>query len=318
MEDTALKTQALATLATLAAIALLAGCASSTPKPYANNPKLSEALNLAEAAGIYGLKDIPADKAYRAKGSGTGIAGAAVVGALDAGSPLPGFSALGGGVMGFLSMAIPPPPGPGEASQIVAFVPKSIAPDMDAASKTTAGALNAAIEAAMKEVALPAPFRYGEMELTSAPNKYGFRSSLVAIHGMDCGIGETKCAMDFYVPVRERTGSATKSFGIREGFAPQAFGGEPAWSVVGGIFLSNTSNLGHYWEKPLLPEMEFYQKVSERLPPWMYLYIAPGHTSYRREDGTYAWFPAPAILRQGKILLFVEPGEAQAAAAQGQ
>jgi len=59
------------------------------------NPRLSEALNLAEAAGIYGLDDIPADKAYRARGSETGLAGAAVVGALDAGSPLPGFSALG-------------------------------------------------------------------------------------------------------------------------------------------------------------------------------------------------------------------------------
>jgi len=299
------------TIVTLALAALLAGCASSTPKPYVHNPKLSEALNLAEAARIYGLKDIPADKAYRARGSGTGLAGAAVVGALDAGNPLPGFSALGGGVMGFLSMAIPPPQGPGAASQIVAFVPKSIAPDMDTASKTVAGKLNPAIEAVMKEVPLPAPFRYGEMELTSTHDKYGFRSSLVPILGMGCGIGETKCEMDFFVPARERMRTSIASRGIRDGFAPQAFGGEPAWSVVGGIFLSNSSTLGQFWREPLLPEFEFYQKVSERLPPWMYLYIAPGRASYRKEDGTYAWLPAPAILHQGRILPFVEPREDQ-------
>ena len=124
---------------------------------------------------------------------------------------------------------------------------------------------------------------------------------------MDCDIGETKCEMDFFVRARERTRSSTTCMGIRDGFAPQDFGGEPAWSVVGAIFLSNSSTLGHFWMEPLLPELQFYQKVSEHLPPWMYLYIAPGRTSYRKEDGTYAWLQAPVILRQGQIHLFIKP-----------
>ena len=293
------------TIATLALAALLAGCASSTPKPYVHNPKLSEALNLAEAARIYGLKDIPADKAYRARGSGTGLAGAAVVGALDAGNPIPGFSALGGGVMGFLSMAVPTPAGPGEVSKIVAFVPKSIAPDMEAASKAVEERLKSAIEIAVIEIALPAPFRFDGF--TKADNDRWSGGSLSIrgiIHGMDCSIGETLCAMSFYYPNPAHKYSRKS---IQDGFAPESLGGAPAWSVLGGIFLSNSGNLSHYWREPLLPEFEFYQKVSEHLPPWMYLYIAPGNTSYRKEDGTYAWLPAPAILHQGRILPFVEP-----------
>ena len=216
--------------------------------------------------------------------------------------------------MGFLSMAIPPPPGPGEASQIVAFVPKSMAPDMGAASKAAAGALNSAIEAAMKEVELPAPFRYGDVEQTSTHDKYGCVYYRAPILGMDCGVGDTKCAMTFFTPANAKTRSSITSEGIRDGFAPQIFGGQPAWSVVGGIFLTNSSTLGQFWREPLLPELQFYQKVSEHLPTWMYLYIAPGRTAYRKDDGTYAWLQAPVILRQGQVALFIKPDPDQTTA----
>ena len=302
------------TIVTLALAALLAGCASSTPKPYVHNPKYSEALNLAEAAGIYGLDDIPADKAYRARGSGTGLAGAAAVGVLDAGNPLPGFSALGGGVMGFLSMAIPPPPGPGASSQIVAFIPKSIAPDMDTAVRVQSEHLKAAFRAAMEDLPLLDPFRYGEIEIKDPEANYGFLTVTLRVFGGYCDRGGLSCGFQAHVPTGGNSATAASKSRIRDGFAPQKLGGTPARRFVSGAGLSNGDGKGGDWEDPLLPEFEFYQKVSERLPPWMYLYIAPGNTSYRKEDGTYAWLPAPAILHQGRILPFIKPGSGAATA----
>lgn len=303
-------------VALLAIAALLAGCASSNSKPYVHNPKLSEALNLAEAAGIYGLEDIPADQAYRAGGSGTGIAGAVVVGALDAGSPLPGFSALGGGLMGFLSMAIPPSKGIAGSSQIVAFVPKRIAPDVDLAAKAMFDELMAAVTAAREAIDLPQPFRYGEIEVRQPENNHGVLSISLPVHGGYCDDASLTCRFYSGAPTGGGASTAGSRSRIREGFAPQSWGGADSWRFVSGTGLSNGDGRGGFWESPLLPEFQFYQKVSERLPPWMYLYSAPGHTSYRRENGTYAWLPAPVILRQGGILPFIEPGGAQAAPGQ--
>lgn len=302
------------TLATLALAALMTGCASSDPKPYVHNPKLSEALNLAEAAGIYGLQDIPADKAYRAKGSGTGLAGAATVGALDYASPPTGFSDLGGGLMGFLSMAVPPPQGIGVSSQIVAFVPKSIAPDMDAAVRVQSERLNAALRAAREEIQLPEPFRYGEIEIKDPETNYGFLTVTLRVLGSYCDRGGLSCGFQAHVPTGGNSATAASKSRIRGGFAPQKLNGAPAWRFVSGAGLGNGDGKGGDWEDPLLPELEFYRRASAHLPPWMYLYVAPGRTSYRREDGTYAWLPAPAILRQGEVLLFIKPGSGAATA----
>lgn len=215
-------------------------------------------------------------------------------------------------------MAIPPSKGIAASSQIVVFVPKRIAPDVDAAAKAMSDELMAAVTAAREAIDLPKPFRYGEIEVEQPENNRGFLSVSLRVHGGYCDDASLACGFNAYVPTGGRAASPASKARVHEGFAPQSWGGAESWRFVAGAGLGNGDGRGGFWPKPRLPEFEFYQKVSERLPSWMYVYVAAGYTSYRREDGTYAWLPAPVILRQGRILPFVEPGEAQAAAAQGQ
>ena len=281
-------------------LVVLTGCASA-PKQHEYDASHSKAWNLARAAGFYELKDVEAeDVPQDANPNETSVAGAAAFGGLSYLNAPPGFSPGAAGVMGFLSWLSSGEPEEA-ASRIVAWVPKTEAATPSAAADLLYARIQEAYTPIPKTVPLPEPYR-----LNSVVAKDRFIAAVFA--GGECAgkdVSWTEDVVDCRLRIQVPSHSGDY---LEETIAPESMGGFPAWRYVGWIshgYDDRSRSPGTRYAR--FPELRMLGKLSGRLPPWSFVYVAPRHTSYQTAAGDYDFLPFPLILHQGDAHYFVSP-----------
>lgn len=60
---------------------------------------------------------------------------------------------------------------------------------------------------------------------------------------------------------------------------------------------------------PTLNSLDIWRRVSEQLPEYAYIYLAPRRYGFARDDGKVVTGGAPLVLNRGRIMLFAVPGK---------
>ena len=113
-----------------------------------------------------------------------------------------------------------------------------------------------------------------------------------------CRFARLNCMLSLYVPTPEHVHRAPK-------FAYYSIAGEPAW-----FFASEDTDdfprltLAQSGGLESMRESVFFQKLSARLPGWVYFYLAPDEVGTGENNTTIAY---PYVLEKGKPLLFIRP-----------
>lgn len=279
---------------------LIVGCAGAPKVAVPMNPAHSKAMNVLIAAGYVTdpkrspVRDVPrSDIAQGVKQPGTG--------ALDAGyalsnvlAPPPGIGlgfALG---MSVMSLLLPSPTEPLATSMVLAWMPKTLAATPAEAQAAMQRLIDEALDGALAEVLKP-PYR-------PVPRS-AKQPGQVVITGGECLSQGARCS---YVPRVHAKPT--------EGVAPEMLGGAPAWTwphvdrpsevIVAQLWWSGEDGsqfLPRY--RPWLPDLAIYQAMSERLPEWVFLYLAPGTVS----GGDGKFVRVPLVLNRGEPLYFITP-----------
>lgn len=299
--------------------ALVSGCAS-TPAPYTAPPGQSLALTVARAAGLVGLKDadVPMDRSVN-PGSGVPLVGtlpgAAAYGALSALSPPPGFGAGAAGALGFAAMVFSGPTAESvsQSSQVLAWAPRSFAPDAATAQAKLNALIARELDAVLAEVPMPPGYRIEKaVEQKTRYRPSGglfpdlFPDGFEATH-TDFTVTGGECT-DRKVICRYSVNAGTPPV---EGMAPAVLGGYPAWTwtrgkglptIPGTVFDGRGLVKTH---RPLLPDLDVYRRLSERLPEWVYLYMAPYRVSYwNQAAGKHLFLTYPFVFNRGTAHFF--------------
>ncbi|MFC1337400.1 MAG: hypothetical protein G8D89_16460 [gamma proteobacterium symbiont of Clathrolucina costata] len=279
-------------MARLLAIGCLAGmlgaCAST---PVSFNPDESKAMNIARAGGIdFKLKDteVPKDTV-------NGIVDSAGYGFAMAASgynaPLPGFSRGEMASMNFAAWLLSPE-AQSSRNSMFAWMPKEyVGSDEEPVDK-------------LADLILEAT---GEVV-----EEMGYEAAKSIANG-----GKDKSGLAVYFRVKDKPedehckNSPTRStcwisFGIRD---PKSRSKSPNFvGTSGGSYFFNPSS-GVYssykfpQENTGINELEFLQKLSAKLPEWVYFYAAPGKLYF----GPDQEMKIPVIVNDGKVLYFVKP-----------
>jgi hypothetical protein len=194
----------------------------------------------------------------------------------------------------------------------VAWVPKSQADSSDAAAKLFYDLATAALQESIEEHGLPEPYA-----LTGFEERGGISSRYFTYYGVLTGdecSGRLAsnlddkvlvCALGFSVSGRT---NGIPGQNTLEDIAPEQMGGYPAWRVTATIHRGYTDMRdGPARWLPRLPEVEIFSKVSKKLPEWAYIYIAPGFSSIKNDEGNFRFLMFPLIIHQGEPLYFIRP-----------
>lgn len=261
----------------------LGGCAS--PKPYVSNPKMSEAQNIIKAAGmVHNLDIVAPDNGSLA----TNVAGA-VTHSMSHGGSLLASAGLRGGVS-FLGGLVLGSRDPEAYSKIVAWMPKEMATSPEEAKGKMDSMLSAALWDALKETPFPDGY---------SPNKTaGTDTFLIEGNGCVNKPNQGVCRYAFTVSAPEVLP------------APDFLNGGESWAWTlhkWPIGLSPATFSGD--RKPHFPDYQVYEKMSAKLPEWVYIYLAPSFASWRvsveRPGGTYGFLSMPVVLNKGNTLYFL-------------
>lgn len=144
-----------------------------------------------------------------------------------------------------------------------------------------------------------------EMGYRHKPAKTRFKHAGVAFQQWyigrpdgNCSLTKRNCLLSIYTP--EPVGKA-----YAPSFSFYSVASEPVWFFEGGsdsryprVILAEGTG------KESISENIFYQKLSARLPGWIYFYMAPNEVGIGENNQTIAY---PYMLEKGKPLLFVRP-----------
>lgn len=307
----------------------LTACATATvPHPY--NPKQSEALNIARAAKLSDLRDIPWDRYQKAhdealakgvKLDRPSLAGPAISGAATYFSnvrPLPG---LGSGTAATVDAALiwlGKPDSASAKSHLIAWMPLDMVRTPEEAQTKMTEILSLAIRNAAAETKWPAEMRVApeDIQAQKDPSK---RVILVPISGGECDRELIRCMYPFFLGNKlPRASRAPELLGGGEAYEFTATNSidSATWSSEGRSYreLSTPKRELPALDKvktwrPVLPDVEFYSAISSRLPKWAYLFLTPAddRVSIPMEDGRRAYLRFPVILHQGQAMFFIEP-----------
>lgn len=148
----------------------LAGCATA-PTPYPYNPKQSEALNIARAAKLSDVRDIPWDRYQKARDKALAkgakldrpsLAGPAISGVatyLSRVRPLPGLGAGKAGTVDFALMWLGKPDSASVQSRLIAWMPRDMARTPEEAQIKMTELLSSAVKSAAAGTTWPAGMR---------------------------------------------------------------------------------------------------------------------------------------------------------------
>ena len=270
----------------IAVFAMLSGCA--TPGGSAK-PK-SEALQIAQAAGMKNIRDVSSEEYSDAVRARSELAGSTAVETIAVGTgiftPTTGWN-VGGqttflGVMTLLTAL--PTYVPENDHRFLVWMPLDEAETPEAASIHMRDTIVSSFREALQgyDVALKKRYFTG----SGAGERW-----YIAIDGPRCKGCEMWSLTFFNNMPKPKVRKAPGFIGSEEAYV---------WSVDGW----RNSNFSGFPEKSLGEEslsanerMNMFTKISANLPTWVYLYIAP------RDDLT----GFPLILHQGKPMFFFEP-----------
>ena len=313
----------------LAVSSALTACVTA-PAAYPYNPKQSEALNIARAAKLSDLRDIPWDRYQKARDEALAkgvkldrpsLAGPAISGAATYFSnvrPLPGLGSGTAATVDAALMWLGKPDSASAKSQLIAWMPRDMARTPEEAQTRMTEILSSAIRSAAAETKWPTGKRVApeNIQVQKDPSK---RVILVPISGGECDSELIRCMYPFFL------GNKLP----RASLAPELLGGNEAYefTATSSIDSATWSSEGRSYRElsapkrevpaldkvktwhPVLPDVEFYSAISSRLPKWAYLYLTPAddRVSIPTEDGQRAFLRFPVMLHQGQAMFFIEP-----------
>jgi hypothetical protein len=293
----------------LAVLALM-GCASPSERRVEVRDDESFAMHILRAADIGGLRDAPREAAMSISGLETGAVGVSDIGrvghvALSAANPLGGASALGAGLgAGLLSFFLVPGDAPAESSAIVAWVPAEYAATPEEAQTYLMDVLERTMLPLMEQHFPDAtsvkPVRSAELVGNGVPERRG------VVAEWEGG----KCADLAFQRCRIGAGMFGRDLPLRRA-PPKILAGSDAWQfsrLNGAITIRPAAQDDDFRQhfRARFDEISFYAEVSERLPEWVFIYIAPNRIGFRDQTGDLKLYPLPMILNQGRAHYFVK------------
>ena len=280
----------------LAVTVLITGCVAPQKTPY--NGQWSKAKNLSHAAGLADQmydQQLPASAyneegklfdyklgniSHPAYGSASGVVGMSVM-------PYGPFESF------YWGWTVPGISHHNE-HRLFAWMPKDMAEDAASAKITMEIMLSRASLAILEEMGF-------QHELSQSPYQHqgiSFKQWFLGQEGGHCSIQKQNCVLSLYLPEPQ---------GIEEApsFSFYSIASEPSW-------FSEASDENTYPRlviaegeaRESVRENVFYQKLSARLPGWVYFYMAPNEVGTGENNRTVAY---PYILEKGSPLLFIRP-----------
>ncbi len=274
----------------------LSGCATRNETSY--NEQWSKAKNLTHSAGLDSQiydQQLPASAynkegklldyklgniSHPAYGNASGIVGVNV-------QPYGAFEHL------YWGWAIPGASHHKE-HRLFAWMPEQMAENIKAARETMEAMLSRAALAILEEMhykhkPVKTPFEY---------EGQSFRQWYLGSEGEHCSLEKMNCVLSLYIPEPREDFEAPS-------FSFYSIASEPSW-----FFHANDEKryprlvLSEGDGMKSIRENVFYQKLSARLPGWVYIYLAPNEVGTGDENKTVAY---PYLLEKGQPLLFVRP-----------
>lgn len=290
---------------------LAAGCATGPAAPYPDQPNQSFALDQMRAAGFEDIHDADISKAKAAELDDTESSelAASAFGVANALAPPAGLSSISAGALGFMSWMAMGETNPARKSRVIAWVPASRADSPAEARALMVEEVTAALEVAATHTELPTGYRWGSSEHRTTNATEIYRRP---IKGPDCGASDSDafCTYDVHVlQWKYAEDDWTRTH------APAALGGDPAYrlTATGDMpTLSPSKIIDHGWSVGF-PDLSLYVRMSEALPEWVMLYLAPRKVSYRsdRDGKTWRGLGLPMLLHEGGAHYFVSPESEQ-------
>ena len=277
-------------------ITALAGCASKDNIPY--NEQWSKAKNLTNAAGISqkifdqqlpasaytqegNLLDYKLDNiSHPAYGSASGVAGLSV-------NPYGPFEKF------YWGWTIPGVSHHRE-HRMFAWMPEKMAFSTANAQSVMETMLTRASLAILDEMG----YRHEPAKTVYEHEGIPFRQWYIGQEGNHCGLKKKNCVLSLYVPEPQTLERAPS-------FSFYSIASEQTW-----IFSAEDESkyprliLAEGEGRESISENVFYQKLSARLPGWVYFYMAPNEVGVGEDNRTVAY---PYLLEKGRPLLFVRP-----------
>ncbi len=143
-------------------------------------------------------------------------------------------------------------------------------------------------------------YKYKPVKTPYQHNGLAFKQWYLEQTGANCSFARMNCVLSLYVPVPRPVDRAPF-------YSYFSMAGEPSWyfsAMDDDSFprLSITEGEG----LQSISENVFYQKLSARLPGWVYFYMAPNEVGIGDDNKTIAY---PYLLEKGKPLLFIRPNK---------
>ncbi len=297
----------------LAIFFFLSGCMGT--KIYQSKDKYSKAQNVLFAAGAY--KNLDRNVTMPTGEGKLGEAALFGMSFADNASSWVG-SRLGAGLLMGVGSLLTDEKLPESFSGIIAWMPKEMAADKTKAANIMSNMLEKATDKAVSEIKLPPDYTFGEKFIKDKTYTYPITGAL-------CG-NEATCQY-------EVKGNASST----ESLSPDFLGGAPAWAwglwpssyiekITTGYLFKPKGKTGSatyvtykkdakFYEAGILdsavfPDLELYLKISENLPDWFFIYLAPQGPFTRvafNNQGHFDFIHVPVILNQGKVFPFVKP-----------
>lgn len=295
----------------LAVLALaLAGCATPSERRLAVRDDESFAMHILRAADIQGLRDAPREAATRFGGLETGVVGASDIGrighvALSAANPLGGASALGAGLgAGLLSFFLIPGDAPAESSAIVAWAPTDFAETPFEAEEKFYQLIKTAFLAAAEGTEF-SDYKFIEDDIESRFSNSGMRTRSFVFEKRD-----EKCRNMRWGRCRIIIAVGNRSHVSRER-SPKIIGDQQTWEFARGNGMIPLWAVAEDGEFPhsfraMADDLGLYTAASQRLPEWLFIYIAPNRVGFRDESGELKLYPLPMVLNQGRAHYFIK------------
>ena len=275
---------------------VLAGCANKDKIPY--NEQWSKAKNLSNAAGLsYKIFDqqLP-ESAYTeegnlqdyklnhmshpAHGSASGMAGLSA----DPHGPFEKF---------YWGWTIPGISHHRE-HKLFAWMPQKMAETAVTAQSTMESMLSRASLAILDEMG----FKYEPAKTAYEHAGVPFKQWYLGQEGNHCSLEQKNCILSLYLPEPMGPERAPS-------FSFYSVASESAW-----LFSASSEEayprlvISEGGGRESISENIFYQKLSARLPGWVYFYMAPNEVGIGDDNRTVAY---PYLLEKGRPLLYVRP-----------
>ena len=178
--------------------------------------------------------------------------------------------------------------------KLFAWMPKEMAEDEVAAKDTMEKLLSRASLTILTEMG----FEHEMAKTRFEQGGIAFQQWYLGREDGNCSLGKKNCVLSIYIPPPAGEVSAPS-------FSFFSVASEPSWSFQAAddemyprLALAEGSG------KESISENVFYQKLSARLPGWVYFYMAPNEVGTGNNNQTISY---PYVLEKGRPLLFLRP-----------